>query len=168
MNEESKTSKAQQKAVNKYVKNNYDRINVTFPKGRKEEIKAHAEANGESVNAFIIRAVNETMDREGFRTAAALQVDTRPDIPQNDAPPANAQNLSEEKPPKKSETKLPYLPLTPENIAKVDLDRLANDFRYQLDVGEAFGMESLAQLLDMARQQEKQGEAVSGADQQEH
>lgn len=61
MNEESKTSKAQQKAVNKYVKNNYDRINVTFPKGRKEEIKAHAEANGESVNAFIIRAVNETM-----------------------------------------------------------------------------------------------------------
>ena len=35
MPEESKVSKAQQKAVNKYVKNNYDRINVTFPKGQK-------------------------------------------------------------------------------------------------------------------------------------
>lgn len=64
MPEESKISKAQQKAVNKYVKNNYDRVNVTFPKGRKEEIKAHAEAHSESVNAFIIRAVNETMERD--------------------------------------------------------------------------------------------------------
>ena len=35
-----KVSKAQQRAVNKYVKNNYDRINVTFPKWRKEELKA--------------------------------------------------------------------------------------------------------------------------------
>lgn len=64
MPEESKISKAQQKAVNKYVKNNYDRVNVTFPKGRKEAIKAHAEAHSESVNAFIIRAVNETMERD--------------------------------------------------------------------------------------------------------
>lgn len=64
MSEETKVSKAQQKAVNKYVKNNYDRINVTFPKGRKEEIKEHAENKGESVNAFIIRAVNEAMERE--------------------------------------------------------------------------------------------------------
>lgn len=62
--EESKVSKAQQKAVNKYVKNNYDRINVTFAKGRKEEIKAHAKSHGESVNAFIVRAVNEAMERD--------------------------------------------------------------------------------------------------------
>ena len=34
-------SKAQQKAVHKYVKNNYDRIELTVkPKGKKEEIKA--------------------------------------------------------------------------------------------------------------------------------
>lgn len=57
--------KANQRAVNKYVKNNYDRINVTFPKGEKETIKAHAEARGESVNAFIIRAVREALEREG-------------------------------------------------------------------------------------------------------
>lgn len=57
-------SKSQQKAVNKYVKNNYDRINVTFPKGQKETIKNHAETKGESVNSFIVRAVNETLERD--------------------------------------------------------------------------------------------------------
>lgn len=58
-------SKKQQASVNKYVRANYDRINVTFPKGEKEAIKAHAEARGESVNAFIIRAVREALEREG-------------------------------------------------------------------------------------------------------
>lgn len=64
MTEENKISKAQQKAVNKYVKNNYDRINVTFPKGEKELLKAHADKKGESVNAFIVRAVRETLLKE--------------------------------------------------------------------------------------------------------
>lgn len=57
-------SKAQQKAVNKYVKEKYDRVNVTFPKGQKEVIKGHADKRGESVNAFIQRAVSETMQRD--------------------------------------------------------------------------------------------------------
>lgn len=58
-------SKAQQKAVNKYMKENYDRVNLTVAKGKKEQIKAHAESKGESVNAFINRAIDETMEREG-------------------------------------------------------------------------------------------------------
>ncbi len=64
MPEDSKVSKAQQKAVNKYVKNNYDRINVTFPKGQKEKLREHAKKRDESVNAFIIRSVSETMERD--------------------------------------------------------------------------------------------------------
>ena len=67
MSEDTKVSKAQQRAVNKYVKANYDRINVTFPKGRKEELKAHAQARGESVNAFINRAITETLERDNGR-----------------------------------------------------------------------------------------------------
>lgn len=42
----------------------YDRIVVMVPKGRKDEIKAHAEASGESVNAFICRAVDHAMETE--------------------------------------------------------------------------------------------------------
>ena len=35
-----------------------------WPKGQKDTVKAHAQAQGESVNAFIIRAVNETIERD--------------------------------------------------------------------------------------------------------
>ena len=38
----SPASKAQQKAVNKYMKENYDRINLTVPKGKKEIVSTHA------------------------------------------------------------------------------------------------------------------------------
>lgn len=58
-------SKAQQKAVSKYMKNNYDEIKTRVPKGRKAEIKSHAESNGESLNGFINRAIDETMERDG-------------------------------------------------------------------------------------------------------
>ena len=53
--------KANQKAVNKYVKANYDRINVTMPKGKKETIQAAAAAAGESVNAYINGAIDDRM-----------------------------------------------------------------------------------------------------------
>lgn len=69
MKDKKKVSAAQQKAVNKYVKENYDRINVNMPKGRKETVKAHAELRGESLNAFINRAITETMDRDTGSTA---------------------------------------------------------------------------------------------------
>lgn len=57
-------SKAQQKAVNKYVKEKYDRILLTMPKGRKEQIQAAAEARGESVNGFINRLISDALDTE--------------------------------------------------------------------------------------------------------
>ena len=36
-----------------YIKEKYDRINLTVPKGRKEEIKKKAAAAGQSVNEYI-------------------------------------------------------------------------------------------------------------------
>ena len=57
-------SKAQQKAVSKYMKENYDEIKARIPKGQKEIIKTHAEAQGESLNGFINRAINETIERD--------------------------------------------------------------------------------------------------------
>ena len=58
------TTKAQQRAVNKYVKNNYDDVKFRVPKGDKEIIQSHAARQGESVNAFLNRAVKETMERD--------------------------------------------------------------------------------------------------------
>lgn len=58
------TTKAGQRAVNKYMKENYDRVNLTMPKGEKDAVKAHAEARGESVNSFINRAIKEAMERD--------------------------------------------------------------------------------------------------------
>ena len=57
-------SKAQQRAVSKYMKENYDVYQIRMPKGRKAEIKAHAEACGESVNGFVNRAIDETIERD--------------------------------------------------------------------------------------------------------
>ena len=47
-------SKAQQKAVNKYMAEKYDRINLVVPKGRREELRTKAEAAGKSLNAYLI------------------------------------------------------------------------------------------------------------------
>lgn len=44
---------------NKWNAENYDRINLTVPKGKKEEYKATAEANGESLNGYINRLLEE-------------------------------------------------------------------------------------------------------------
>ena len=58
-------SKANQKAVAKYMKANYDDIKVRVPKGERDIIKAHAEKHdGGSVNGFIQRAIKETMERD--------------------------------------------------------------------------------------------------------
>ncbi len=57
-------SKKQQASVTKYVKDHYDRISVTVPQGKRDQIKAHAESQGESVNGFVNRAIDETIDRD--------------------------------------------------------------------------------------------------------
>ena len=57
-------SKNQQAAVNRYIKRNYDRINVIFKKGYKAAIQAAAALHGESVNAYIIRVVSESVKRD--------------------------------------------------------------------------------------------------------
>ena len=61
---ENKNSAARIKANNRYNAKAYDRISIAIPKGRKADIQAHCEALGESVNAFVNRAINETMERE--------------------------------------------------------------------------------------------------------
>ena len=54
-------SKAQQKAVSKYMKENYDEIKVRVPKGFKEAIQSFAREHGESVNSLIWKLLQEAM-----------------------------------------------------------------------------------------------------------
>ena len=57
-------SRAQQEPTARYEAKVYDKVLVRLPKGHKAEIQAHAEARGESVNGFIGRAIDETMERD--------------------------------------------------------------------------------------------------------
>lgn len=57
-------SDANRRAVAKYKKENYDQIQLRVPKGDKDRLKEHAESQGESLNAFLNRAANETIERD--------------------------------------------------------------------------------------------------------
>lgn len=56
--------KSQRKAVAKYNAKAYDEIKTRVSKGKKEVIREHATKNGESLNGFINRAIDETMERD--------------------------------------------------------------------------------------------------------
>ena len=56
-------SKAQQKAVAKYMLNNYDELKIRVPKGKKDVLKDYAKSKGESLNGFVNRAIDEAMKR---------------------------------------------------------------------------------------------------------
>lgn len=62
--DERKNSEARIRANNKYNAKMYDRINIAVKKGKKDTIKEHAEAHGESVNAFINRAIDEAIQHD--------------------------------------------------------------------------------------------------------
>ena len=54
-------------AKNRYNLKNYDRVNLTMPKGRKEKLQTHAQNHGESLNGFINRAIDETVERDNTK-----------------------------------------------------------------------------------------------------
>lgn len=54
---------AQKKAQENYMEK-FDIVRVRVEKGKKESIKSHAASQGESVNAFVNRAIDETMERD--------------------------------------------------------------------------------------------------------
>lgn len=55
---------AHRKGNAKYLRETVEDVRIRVPKGQKEVIKAHAEKQGESMNQFVIRAIDETMQRD--------------------------------------------------------------------------------------------------------
>lgn len=66
-------SEAKIRANNAYMKRNYDKLLIAIPKGKKEQLKAAAEAEGKNLTRYILEAVEKksglhlTLDGE-FKT----------------------------------------------------------------------------------------------------
>lgn len=68
--------KTSAKSKNEWIAKAYDRINLTVPKGQKNAIQAAAQAQGESVNEYIKKAVEARMEREKGIVSAMDAEDT--------------------------------------------------------------------------------------------
>ena len=57
-------SKQQREAADKYLREKVDSFVTRVDKGKKAIIQSHATVQGESLNGFVNRAINETMERD--------------------------------------------------------------------------------------------------------
>ena len=78
---EEKEKFNQSKYNYQWAQENYYRLTVLLPKNQKDKIKAHAAKCGDgSINAFVNRAIAETMERDAARLdaqqAAELEAET--------------------------------------------------------------------------------------------
>lgn len=64
-------SEARKRATYKYISKAYDRIVLNLPRGERDRIKTAASEAGESVNAYIKRAISAQMQREEKNARAA-------------------------------------------------------------------------------------------------
>lgn len=71
-------SEAQKKSAAKWDAANLDRLSLALPAGSRDAIKAHAAQRGESVNAFIGRAIRDQMQRDNGQ-----QINAQP-VPEED------------------------------------------------------------------------------------
>lgn len=54
-------SASQNKATQKYIKNNYEEIKIRIPKGKKEQYKQLASKKGLSLNSFIVELMEQSL-----------------------------------------------------------------------------------------------------------
>ena len=57
-------TEARKKANEKYLKESVEDIRIRVPKGDKAKVQEHAATMGESMNSFVVRAIDETMTRD--------------------------------------------------------------------------------------------------------
>ena len=64
---------AQKRATLKYDAKAYDRIELKVSKGKKADLQEHAQEHGESLNGFVNRAIDETVQRDIAVAAFTIQ-----------------------------------------------------------------------------------------------
>ena len=52
----------QNKYINDFIKEKYDRVNLTMPAGKKEVVRAAAAAKGQSMNEFINAVIDAALE----------------------------------------------------------------------------------------------------------
>ena len=62
-------TEARKKANEKYLKESVEDIRIRAPKGDKAKVQEHAATMGESMNSFVVRAIDETMERDNQKQA---------------------------------------------------------------------------------------------------
>ena len=77
-----KYTEAVKQSNRKWDSANLDRLSIAPPVGSRDKIKAHAQAQGESVNGFIGRAITETIERDGSTDSQQASPQT-PETPQD-------------------------------------------------------------------------------------
>ncbi|MBS4932945.1 MAG: hypothetical protein KH020_16865 [Clostridiales bacterium] len=128
-----------------YMKEKLDEIKFRVPKGQKAIIREHAESMGDKLTPFIIRAINETMERDKalLNNQSIGTLKTEPT-----KQPIVMDDTKQEESPNKQ-----YKQLTDSELSQIDLHRLVNDPLYQVDMASIYGMNALAELLEKAREQ---------------
>lgn len=125
--------------INQYQKQKYDRITILRKSGEKEQLTKMSKALGyRTLTEFINSCIDERIEK--------LTSDQPTQAPETPTGPIKFE-------------KTKYLPLTPENIAKVDLDELiTGGSRYQGDILAAFGPDGFDKLVEMAKAKKESGE----------
>ena len=59
-----KYTEAQKKSAKKWDAANLDRVSIAMPKGKRDDIKEAASSAGESMNQYIITAIDQRMERD--------------------------------------------------------------------------------------------------------
>ena len=59
--EKGRYTEAQKRSAEKYLSEKVEDIRIRVPKGQKAIIKAYAEAQGKSLNQFIVDCINDGM-----------------------------------------------------------------------------------------------------------
>ena len=91
-NKKPRYTPAQKKAAEKYLHESVEDVRIRVPKGQKAIIKSHADGQGESMNQFVIRAINETMRRDNQHAGPGLFASPAADIPDHDIPDHDIQD----------------------------------------------------------------------------
>ncbi len=129
-----------------YQKTKLKRIPLDVTKEKYEQIASSAAAQNEKVNGYIKKAIDERMERDSQAPSAtaassATEQQTIPNQPVISSTAASGNT-----------TPKPRKPFTKEAAEQIDTGKLLNDFRYQLDIGLAYGNDVLTRLLNEARQ----------------